>query len=142
LHAKLEGFWRRTIVIDHSLITTSILLLVSDPLVRTVLEETLEGAGYMVQATGDLGNAVDRLKEIEPDLLITRTYVQSLPGHDAAMYLLTKRPRMKVLIVGGLLDDDRLRNRESLEGFHVFPRPYSPDELLQKVKEVLSQMRG
>lgn len=126
---------------DHSLIKTTILLLVSDPLVRSVLRETLEREGYTVRATGELGQAVDRLKECQPDLLITRTYVQSLPGHDAAVYLLTKCPKMRVLIVGGLLDDDRLRQRESLKGFEVFPKPYSAAELLQKVKDVLSSPR-
>jgi DNA-binding NtrC family response regulator len=129
-------------VADHSLIKTTILLLVSDPLVRSVLRETLEHEGYTVRATGELGQAVDRLKECQPDLLITRTYVQSLPGHDAAVYLLTKCPKMRVLIVGGLLDDDRLRQRESLKGFEVFPKPYSAAELLEKVKDVLTSPRG
>jgi CheY-like chemotaxis protein len=127
---------------DHSLLKTTILLLVSDPIVRSVLQETLEHEGYMVMATGDLGQAVDRLKECAPDLLITRTYVQGLPGHDAAMYLRTKCLKMRVLMVGGLLDDQRLRNREELEGFRVFPKPYSAADFLQKVKEVLAEPRG
>ena len=126
---------------DHSLIKTTILLLVSDPLVRSVLEETLAHEGYMVMATGDLGQAVDRLKLCTPDLLITRTYIQSLTGHDAAIYLRTKCVKMKVLILGGLLDDDRLRNREALQGFAVYPKPYTQAELLQKVKDVLSEPR-
>ena len=121
---------------------TTILLLVSDPLIRSVLRETLEHEGYVVRATGDLGQAVDRLKETLPDLLITRTYVESMPGHEAAMYLLTKCPTMRVLMVGGLLDDDRLRYRAELQGFEVFPKPYSAAELLQKVKDVLSKPRG
>jgi DNA-binding NtrC family response regulator len=129
-------------VADHSLMKTTILLLVSDPVVRSVLEETLEREGYIVRATGDLGQAVDRLEECMPDLLITRTYVQGLPGHDAAIYLRTKCLKMRVLIVGGLLDDDRLRNRETLQGFEVFPKPYTAAELLQKVKDVLSKPRG
>jgi len=54
---------------DHSLLTTTILLLVSDPIVRSVLAETLEGEGYMVLATGDVGQAADRLKHSAPDLL-------------------------------------------------------------------------
>ncbi len=91
---------------------TTILLLVSDPIVRSVVQEKLEREGYVVRATGDLGKAVDRLKECRPDLLITRTYVQGLPGHDAAKYLQTKCPGMRVLILGGFLDDDRLHNRE------------------------------
>lgn len=121
---------------------TTILLLVSDPIVRSVLQETLERAGYTVMAAGDLGQAVDRLKECEPDLLITRTYVAGLPGHDAAIYLRTKSMKMKVLILGGLLDDDRLKMRESLQGFHVFPKPYPASALLQKLKEVLSKPRS
>ena len=121
--------------------TTTILLLVSDPIVRSVLQEVLEQEGYMVMPAGDLGQAVDRLKGCAPDLLITRTYVQGLTGHDAAMYLRTKCVKMRVLMVGGLLDDQRLKNREELEGFRVFPKPYSAEELLQKVKEVLAEPR-
>ena len=123
------------------MIKTTILLLISDPVVRCVFEETLKREGYMILATGDLGQAVDRLKECEPDLLITRTYVQSLSGHDAAIYLRTKCVKMRVLIVGGLLDDERLQHREALQGFEVFPKPYAAAELLQKVKEVLSKPR-
>ncbi len=123
-------------------ITTTILLLVSDPIVRSVLQDTLEHEGYTVLPAGNLGNAVDRLKECTPDLLITRTYVEGMPGHDAATYLRTKSHGMRVLMLGGLLDDERLKYREALEGFDVFPKPYSPAELLQKVREVLRKPRG
>ena len=126
----------------QSLMKTSILLLVSDPVVRSVLKETLEHEGYTVLAAGDLGQAVDRLKERTPDLLITRTYVDGLPGHDAAMYLRTQCLKMRVLILGGLLDDERLQSREALQGFDVFPKPYAPAKLIQEVKDVLSKPRG
>jgi len=121
---------------------STILLLVSDALVRKVLQETLEHEGYTVVSTGDLGTAVDRLQEYTPDLLIIRSYVEGLPGHDAAVYLRSKLLKMRVMIVGGLLDDDRLQLRESLAGFEVFPKPYSAAELLQKVAEVLAKPRG
>ena len=127
---------------DHSLLKTTILLLVSDPLVRSVLQDTLEHEGYTVVTAGDLGKAVDRLKEVTPDLLITRTYVEGMTGHDAAMFLRTKSNGLRVLMVGGLLDDERLKYRESLKGFDVFPKPYSPKELLQKVKDVLAKPLG
>jgi len=127
---------------DHSLITTTILLLVSDPLVRSVLQDTLEHQGYTVVTASALGSAVDRLKEVQPDLLITRTYVEGMPGYDAATYLRTKSKGLRVLMVGGLLDDERLKYREALEGFEVFPKPYSRAELLQKVKDVLNKPRA
>jgi DNA-binding response OmpR family regulator len=131
-----------TSVPDPTLLRTTILLLVSDPLVRSVLQDTLEHEGYTVVTAGDLGSAVDRLKEITPDLLITRTYVEGMTGHDAATYLRTKSNGLRVLMVGGLLDDQRLKNRESMEGFDVFPKPYSPRELLQTVKNVLHKQRA
>lgn len=121
---------------------TIILLLVSDQIVRSVMQEILEREGYTVLAAGDLGNAVKCLQMVAPNLLISRSYVQNLPGHDAAKYLRMKCLKMKVLIVGGLLADDRLYHRETLEGFDVFPKPYAAAELLQKVKDVLSAPRG
>ena len=127
---------------EQLLMKTTILLLVSDPVVRSVLQETLEREGYTVRATGDLGQAVDRLTECAPDLLITRTYVEGLPGHEAAMYLRTKCPTMRVLMLGGLLDDERLQYRAALQGFEIFPKPYTAAVLLQKVKDVLSKPHG
>jgi len=123
----------------QSLMNTTILLLVSDPIVRSTLKETLEHEGFTVVAAGDVGQAVDRIRECPPDLLITRTYIEGLSGHDAAMYLRTKCLKMKVLILGGLLDDERLHSREALQGFEVFPKPYAPAKLIQEVKHILSK---
>jgi DNA-binding response OmpR family regulator len=123
-------------------LTTTILLLVSDPVVRSILKETLQREGYTVLPTGDLGQAVDRLNECIPDLLITRTYVDSMPGHEAAMYLRTKCRGMRVLMLGGVLDDERLQYRAERQGFEIFPKPYSAAVLLQEVRRVLSIPRG
>jgi len=128
-------------MLNDSKAKTTILLLVADQLVRAVMREALEREGYFVQATGDLGVAVDALKEITPDLLITRTHVANMSGHDAARYLRSRSPRMRVLIVGGLMKDERLEYRESLEHFEVFPKPYGADQFLAKVKEVLDAPR-
>ncbi len=116
----------------------TILLFCSDPVIRSVLGETLEAHGYVVLPVGDLGGAVKRLREHKPDLLIIRTYVDNMAGHDAAQYLRTKRPGMRVLIVSGLIDDDRLSYRESVHGIEVFPKPFTAIDLLEKVHEVLS----
>ena len=66
---------------------TTILLLISEPLVRQVTREVLERAGYLVMATGDLGTAVDRYEECKPDLLMISPYVETITGHEAAKYL-------------------------------------------------------
>ena len=65
--------------------------------------------------------------------------LSNITGHDAAVYLRSKSPGIPVLIVGGLLNDDRLQYREWLQHFDVYPKPYSAEELLDKVKEVLAK---
>jgi DNA-binding response OmpR family regulator len=120
---------------------TTILLLSSDPAMRSVIQETLEYAGYSVLAAGDLGTAVDRLKESTPDLLIIRSYVEGISGYDAATFLRTKCRGLRVLMVGGLLDDDRLLSRMTLQGFEVFPKPFAAAALLEKVKDILHKVR-
>jgi DNA-binding NtrC family response regulator len=119
----------------------TILLLASDPIIRKAICDALESQGYSVFAVGDIGLAADRIKEGTPDLLMVRHYVENISGHDAAMYLRGLCPGIPVLMVGGILDDDRLDNRERLQGFEIFPRPFKASELLDKVKEVLSGQR-
>lgn len=121
---------------------TTILILISEPLVRLVIQEVLERAGYLVMATGDLGTAVDRTGECKPDLLIISPYVDTLSGHDAAKYLQARCPSMRILMVAGLLQDDRLQYRAELERVEIFPKPFTAPELTDKVKAVLSENRA
>jgi CheY-like chemotaxis protein len=126
---------------DFSPSNTTILLLVSDPVMRDVLRDALDGAGYLVVAAGELGAAVDRLHEMRPDLLITRPYISSMTGQIAADYLRTKRPGLPILIVTGYMDDDRIRDQNAIEDFHVFPKNFSRAEFLNEVHRVLSGLR-
>jgi len=101
------------------------------------MKEILEQAGYVVLATGSFGVAVDMLMDCQIDLLITHPYIESIPGHEAARYLRARNPEMEILIVAGLLDDDRLQIRAALESFEVFPPPFTAAQLIGKVKEML-----
>ena len=120
-----------------------ILLLDSEPVVRSVLKDILETAGYVVLATGSLGAAVDELARCKIDLLITHPYVNNIPGHEAAKYLRTRcREKLPILFVAGLLDDDRLQYRASIEGFEIFPPPFTAAQLIEKVEQLLKTATG
>src|SRR5579872_4717667 len=120
-----------------------ILLLDSEPVVRSVLKDILETAGYVVLATGSLGVAVDELARCKIDLLITHPYVNNIPGHEAAKYLRTRcREKLPILFVAGILDDDRLLYRANVEGFEIFPPPFTAAQLIEKVEQVLKTAAG
>jgi|ERR1700733_4202492 len=115
-----------------------ILLLVSDSVARVVIQEAFEHGGYAVMAAGDLETAIKRLSESKPDLLIISPYIEDMSGYDTAKFLRAKCHGLPVLMVSGIIDDDRLEYRLALEEFEFFPKPYSAAELLSKVKDMLS----
>ncbi len=114
-----------------------ILLLGSEPVIRSVMKEALERAGYVVLATGSLGVALDTLASSRVELLITHPYVANIPGHEAAKYLRSRNPQMGILIVAGLLVDDRLQYRADIEKFEIFPPPFTAAQLIEKVEQIL-----
>jgi DNA-binding NtrC family response regulator len=121
-----------------STMQSTILLLISEPLVRLVIHEELERAGYVVMATGDLGTAVERIGESPPDLLMISPYIETIAGHQAAKYLQSRCPGMRLLMVAGLLADDRIQTRAELENIEIFPQPFTGAQLLEKVHKVLN----
>lgn len=123
---------------DRTRENTLILLLISDPDMRTVIGDILTTAGYLVLTASEIGAAVDRLKETTPELLIIRPYINSMPGHEAVKFLRTKSPGLRVLMVGGLIDDARLSYRDLIQNIHVFPKPFRAEQLLQAVRDALT----
>jgi CheY-like chemotaxis protein len=130
-------------ITKRSQTNATILLLGSEPVVRSVMKEILEEAGYVVLATGSFGVAVDMLACGSIDLLITHPYIDNIPGHEAAKYLRAKNPhRMGILIVAGFLNDDRLQYRADLERFEIFPPPFTAAHFIEKVEEVLKAVQA
>jgi DNA-binding response OmpR family regulator len=116
-----------------------ILLLGSDAGIRDAISATLEAEGYCVLSAGDIGVAVDLLRKQRFDLLIVRPYLESISGHDAAIYLRRQSPGLPVLIVSGFLQDLNLETTEEVQDFYTFPKPFTAVELASEVKAVLVQ---
>jgi DNA-binding response OmpR family regulator len=116
----------------------TVLLLCSDTDVLHILQHVLEDGGYVVLPAKNLGSAVDQLADCKPNLLVVRPYLESISGHQAALYLRTRCSGLPVLMLAGMPDDDRVINRESLRGIELFPKPFSLAEFLDKVAAMLA----
>ena len=116
----------------------SILVLDSNPLEQAVFRDALQSADYLVITASDLGEAVDRLNLMRPDLLLTCPYINSMSGPMAADYLRGRAPGLPVLIVAGFMNDDRVVVAKAVANYHTFPKPFTRDELLAEVRRILS----
>src|SRR5271165_3302692 len=121
-----------------SIANLGILVLESDTVMRAVLRDILEQLGCVVRVAKDLGGAVKKVHELAPDLLVVSPYIDCMSGYDAAAFLRRDCPEMDILVVGGFPADDRLENRALNRAFGIFPAPYSPDLLVEKVKQLLT----
>jgi len=115
-----------------------VMVLDSEPTMRAVLSDALESANYMAVSAADLGEAVQRLAETPPDLLITRPYINNMPGWVAAEYLRTRQNGLPVLIVAGFMKDDRTEAQYTIKDFHTFPEAFGREDLVAAVKRVLA----
>lgn len=127
---------------DLPSLNATILILESYHLMRTALSEVLQNAGYLVITASDLGTAVDRLNDVQPELLIIPPYIDNLSGDTAAEYLRTKQPGLPVLMIAGFIEDDRINVEHENREFYTFPDPFSPKELVAKVRDVLKHESG
>jgi len=70
-------------------------------------------------------------------LLLTDVIMPQLSGPALAKLAQTVRPSLKVLFMSGHTDDAVLRRGIREEGVPFLPKPFTPDALIRKVREVL-----
>jgi DNA-binding NarL/FixJ family response regulator len=58
-------------------------------------------------------------------------------GRQLAEHLTAERPGLKVLFVSGYSDDDVIERGIIQPGSQFLPKPFTPETLLQKVRDVL-----
>ena len=116
-----------------------IVVIDSEPTVRTVIKAILERAGYSVSATDDFRAATQLIRDIKPDLVMTNVFLQGITGHDAMRTLRHDFPGLPILMVSGLPDDSIIDQWMGEAHFDTFPKPFTQGALVDKVSEMLSK---
>jgi len=117
--------------------SSRIIVLDAEPTVRSVVVKTLCRAGYDVEPADTLDAAMEIIKDRPPDLLVTNVYLPGVTGHEAMRLVKEMRPDLPVLMVSGLPDSEVIRDWAGRDGFDTFPKPFRPDELVEKVRTML-----
>ena len=121
----------------------AILLAEDEPVIRSLLVEILERAGYRVLTTGGgpeaLSVAASHRGEIR--LLVTDVVMPGMDGRELAEELAAALPGVRVLFISGYATDEVSRRGVLPVDTPFLRKPFSPRELLRKVREILEAPR-
>ena len=123
--------------------TETVLVVEDEELVRGVIAETLTTAGYTVLEAGSSGEAVvlSTKHNGRIDLLVTDLVMPGRSGHELVARMAELRPDMAVLCVSGYADQAVVQSGQLGTETPFLQKPFTPDALLSKVREVLDQPR-
>jgi PAS domain S-box-containing protein len=117
----------------------TILLVEDADALRKLTHMLLEQHGYRVLVAAN-GAAALQLVEEKPEsinLLLTDVIMPGLNGRALAERLLLRQPGLKVLYMSGYTDDAIVDHGVLGAGTHLLHKPFSEDNLIHKVREVL-----
>jgi len=117
----------------------TILLVEDEELVRNLAQMVLQHQGYRVLVAG-LGPEAARMGTQHAgaiDLLVADVVMPGMSGRQLAQELLRSRPNMKVLYLSGYTQDAVGRHGVFEDQTPLLHKPFTPDELAQKVRDVL-----
>jgi CheY-like chemotaxis protein len=117
----------------------TILLAEDQPDVRALARDVLQLSGYTVLEARDGAEALDVAeRERAPiHLLLTDVIMPQMNGRELAAQLRARRPGLRVLFMSGYTDDARVPHEVLEPGTAFLQKPFSPDALGRKVRELL-----
>jgi PAS domain S-box-containing protein len=119
--------------------TETVLLVEDAAAVRAVAKQVLQRQGYTVLEAphGEAALHLAQKHRGRIHLLLTDVVMPVLSGRRLAEQLAPLRPDMKVLYASGYTDDSVVRHGILESGTAYLQKPFTPDSLARKVREVL-----
>jgi PAS domain S-box-containing protein len=119
----------------------TVLLVEDEQVVRRLVRDVLERSGYEVLEAQDGATALELCSghEGEIDLLLTDVVMPQMSGRELAEQLTGSRPGLRVLYTSGYTDGEIDEDGALDAGVSFVGKPFSPDELARKVRELLDK---
>ena len=121
--------------------TETVLIVEDDAAIREVVRRVLEMASYTVIEAGTPREALEAAERHSGPvhLLLTDVVMPELTGRQLADRLLRQRPRLAVLYMSGYTDDAIVHQGRLDPDTAFLQKPFTPEWLLRRVREVLDQ---
>ncbi|MCX8118582.1 MAG: PAS domain S-box protein [Desulfobacterota bacterium] len=125
--------------------TEAVLLVEDEPAVRELAARVLRERGYRVEVAKDGNEALAVIRnqpQMTFDLLLTDVVMPGMSGREIADVLKSSMPNLKVLYMSGYTEDSILRHGVLREGVDLLQKPFSPETLVKRVREILDREVG
>lgn len=116
----------------------TVLLVEDETVVRNLVQRVLRSRGYHVLTASDGAEARDLATAYQGEIhiLVSDVVMPNLGGGELAEILLQSRPELRVLLISGHAADSI---GPEIDGVRInfFAKPFTPDSLIRKVRDVL-----
>ena len=114
------------------------LVVEDEPAVRALVGSVLRQRGYTLIEAGSAREAMGMLRDYRGPLhlLVTDVIMPEMTGVELARRVVAERPLTPVLYMSGYADDV-LRHEHALPGAAFLQKPFAPETLIERVREML-----
>ncbi|MFN3928536.1 MAG: response regulator [Thermoflexus sp.] len=119
----------------------TILLVEDEPRMRQVVRAYLEQAGFRVIAVGDGPSALHAFRREQPDLIVLDLMLPGMDGFEVCRAIRRESGVPIIILTARIEEEDRVVGLE-LGADDYITKPFSPRELVARVRAVLRRAQG
>ena len=116
-----------------------VLVVDDERLIADTLALILQAHGYSVRQAYSGEDAVSLAERFVPHAVVSDVVMPEMGASELSDQLLAERPGLKVLYISGYTSDEVVRRGISRQDAAFIQKPFTPEDLMRKVREVLDQ---
>ena len=114
-----------------------ILVVDDEPVIADTIVDILNGSGFDAQAIYNGREAVEQVRKLCPDVIVSDVVMPKMNGIEMAIAIRNKCPKTRVLLISGQAGTVDLLESARKQGhtFEVLQKPLKPEILLKKLTQ-------